>query len=159
MSLSLAATEETGASPIGTFGAEASEEKDQPRGFLKAARKDLTAEQAGSEAGVRWLQYEAERLEKECSATRSEIAGVRRDYKEISEKYNDQRVEMETLKGKQGIAKKNEILSTLSLGVGCAGLGVAPTYLSVPAVAGMAYSMMVICAVLVVGSIVCRMWK
>jgi hypothetical protein len=85
------ATEEAGAIPTADAGAEV---KEPPRGFLKAARKDLTPEEASSPAGVRWLQYEAERLDQECDRMRVELDGLREQYNAVSSQYNQAKLEI-----------------------------------------------------------------
>ena len=159
MAPSLAATDEAGARPVVSAEGDSSEGKEAPRGFLKNARVDLSSEQAASPAGVRWLQYEVDRLERECADARSELMSLRQDFKQISDKYSDQRVAFATLDGKRGISIRNEILSGFCLAGGSAGLGLFPSYLGVPELANFAYVGMAISGILLLGSIFCRSWK
>ena len=151
-------TEEAGAVPViaDTAGAEV---KEAARGFLKAARKDLTQEEAASPAGLRWLQYEAERLDQECGATRREMRDLRQAYDALITQYTEARIAIEKLGGAKRVSVRNEILSTLCIGAGGAGLGVTPGYFTIADAADLAHVGLVISAVLFIGGITVRMWK
>jgi hypothetical protein len=153
---SQSATEEAGAIPTADAGAEV---KEPPRGFLKAARKDLTPEEASSPAGVRWLQYEAERLDQECDRMRGELEDLREQHNTVSLQYSEARLEIERLRGAKNVAVRNEILATLSLAAGSAGLSVTPAYLSIPSTFQFALVTLVVSAVLFLGGIFLRIWR
>lgn len=150
------ATEETGAIPVDEGPGVA---KESGRDFLRAARKDLTPEEASSPAGLRWLQYEAERLDDECQITRRQNETLRAENKMLSESHHSSLIEVEKLRGAGRVSIRNEILSTLCIGGGGAGLGVMPSYLSVSGAASLAETGMVISGVLFIGGIILRMWK
>jgi hypothetical protein len=155
----LAATDEIGSRPVVATIEDLVESKEAPRSFLKAARKDLTPEEAASTAGMRWLQYEADRLEQECGGVRAALDELRNAHDTLTDQYHDQRVEVANLRGTKHASVRNEILANLCLAAGAAGLGVAPGYFSIAGAAGLAYVGMVVSAVLVVGGISCRVWK
>jgi hypothetical protein len=152
------ATEERGATPTPQPRGEP-ESKDSKREFLRAASRDLTEKEASSPAGIRWLAHDAERLDRECDGLREEVGDLRQKYDFMKDQFNDKRVEVETLRGGTRISKRNEILSNLALAGGGAGLGAAPSYFAVQGAQNMAYTVMAISAVLVVGAILFRAWK
>lgn len=156
---SLSATDEAGATPVVSAEPEAAEAKEPRRSFLKGARRDLSEDEARSAAGVRWLQAEADRLEQECGEARSETGKLRRDYDSVLERYHDQRVDLATLQGTRKISIRNEILASLCLVGGSSGLSLLPTYLDIPWLARFAYIGLVVCALLFLGGIACRIWK
>jgi hypothetical protein len=158
-SKSSSVTEEAGSVPVAVGAAATAEPKEAARGFLKAARKDLTPEEAGSPAGLRWLQYEAERLDQECGDRRQGMAELQVERESLLARYNDQRVELEKLQGGRRASIRNEILSNLCLAAGSAGLGVTPSYLSIADAAQLAEAGLAISGVLFVGGILLRMWK
>jgi hypothetical protein len=90
-------TEETGAVPV-TPGP-VDEGKELDRGFLRAARKDLTEDEAASPAGVRWLQYEAERLDKDCATNRAEFRELRITHESLQSRCHEACIQIEQLKG------------------------------------------------------------
>jgi hypothetical protein len=153
------ATDEAGATPVVPAASDSFAAKEGARAFLKAARTDLTPEEAASVAGVRWLQYEADRLEQECGAFRSELRDIRRAHETLSVQFHDQRVVVETLRGSRIASIRNEILANICLAAGSAGLAVVPPYLSVPAVAELAYVAGTVSVVLLLGGIFCRKWR
>jgi hypothetical protein len=159
VSPNLAATEEAGAKPVALALSGSDEAKEPARSFLKFARKDLTAEQAASPAGVRWLQYEADRLETECNITKHALEAVRGDHDKLSGEFHNQRVQLETLRGAKNASIRNEILANLCLAAGFAGLGAVPGYFSIATAASLAYVGLIISGVLVIGGITCRVWK
>src|ERR1043166_3189415 len=68
------------------------------RGFVK--RRDLTLEEAASVAGIRWLQYDADRLDTECTSLREEVAELRSKVWDLTTQYHDNRGEVEAPKGR-----------------------------------------------------------
>lgn len=153
--VALAKTDETGATPQQNGDIA----KSDPRGFLDETRRKLTLEEAASAAGIQWFQYEIGRLDRETSRANAEISRLRGKNEDLIEKYNDKRVEVETLKGQAARSKKNEILSTLVIAAGSAGLGAAPSFFGVAEARTFAIIAMIISAMLVVSGIVLRMWK
>src|SRR6185312_14754405 len=110
-------------------------------------------------AGVRWLQYDADRLEQECNAARIALNALKGAHEQLTNQFHDQRVELASLKGTGHASVRNEILANLCLAAGSAGLGVAPGYFAVPAAAGLATIGLVVSGLLVLGGISCRVWK
>jgi hypothetical protein len=151
-------TEDTGATPLPTQPA-AAEVKESPRSFLRAARKDLTEEEASSPAGVRWLQYDTERLEEERAALNAELKETKEEYTKLQEIYFESRIELEKLRGQNLKLSRNDVLSTLCIGAGGAGLGAVPGYFEVSGAQHLAYVGAVISAVLLLGGIALRKWS
>lgn len=154
----ISATDESGAVPVESGIADTGV-KEAPRRFLHAARRDLTEQEAGSPAGLRWLTYDAERLDRECIDLRESISGTQERYDVLREQFHDKRVELETLRGKSSLSVRNELLSYLCISAGSAGLGATPSYLAIAAAHQLAAIGIVVSAVLVVGGIALRVWK
>ncbi len=152
-------TEEAGSIPVSDSPGETEEVKELARSFLGAARRDLTQDEASSPAGVRWLQYEADRLDRECSSAKSDLRDLRLKYDSLVEAFHDQRVLVETLTGKKSLSIRNDVLSALCLASGGAGLSAGVTYLSIPQAHEMASVVIAISSILLVGGIVLRIWK
>jgi len=153
----LSATEETGAVPIAPGEAREGEAKDSGRPFL--TRRNLTEEEAASPAGLRWLQHDAERLDRDCAVVRKENQDLRERYDALQVQLSDKRVEIERLTGSSRISLRNEILSYLCLTAGAAGLGAAPAYLSAPSTAPLAMVGLAISGILFLGGLILRAWK
>ncbi len=151
------ATEESGATP--TAPVAGAEVKESPRGFLQAARRNLTEEEAASPAGVRWLTHDVERLDQECIALRKELQEIRGRYEHLQTQYNDKRVEVEGLKTSSRISIRNEALSYLCFSAGSAGLGATASFFTVPGAFSYAVVALIISAVLILGGIFLRVWK
>jgi len=151
-------TEDTGATPLSAEPGTV-EVKESPRGFLRAARKDLTQEEASSPAGVRWLQYDAERLEQERATLGEELRRVNDAYVKLQAEYVDSRIELEKLRGENTKLSRNDVLSTLCIGAGGAGLGAAPGYFEIATASHLAYVGATISGVLLLGGIVLRKWR
>ena len=133
--------------------------KESARGFLKAARKDLTPEEAASTAGLRWLQYEAERLDQDCASLKTEMRELRHAHDALLSQYNDGRVEIERLTGLNRVKIRNEILSTLCIGAGGAGLGASPSLFIIPDATKFGQVGLVISGVLFMSGVILRIWK
>jgi hypothetical protein len=152
-------TEEAGAVPIAPSGEPQDEIKGSGRTFLRAARRDLTQEEAASPAGVRWLQHDVERLDQDCLALRKEIQDLREKHETLSTEYHDKRIEVEALKAVARASIRNEILANMCLAAGSAGLSVMPGYLSIPAATQLAEVGLVVSGLLFFAGIALRMWK
>ncbi len=137
------ATEETGATALVL-----SETKEASRSFLQVGLRALNEEELSSSAARRFLLYEIERLDKICA--KSEI---------FIEKYHDQQVEIATLTEAGKISRWNEILSFICLSVGSAGIGAAPSYISVPGVEKVGWFILGLSVILVGAGIMSRVWK
>jgi hypothetical protein len=66
ISQSSSATEELGSTPIDAAEMAAGETKEQPRGFLQAARRGLSEEELSTPAARRFLIADLERLDRLC---------------------------------------------------------------------------------------------
>lgn len=109
------ATDEAGSVPV----AEGDIPREPPQDFLKDARRKLAQDPA---VAAQWSPYEIERLDFEVSRLRREVADLRQKNESLSEKYSDEKVELERLRGEGKISKRNEILSTLIIAAGRPGL-------------------------------------
>lgn len=154
-SRALAKTDESGATPVPV--AEAT--KSDGREFLASTQRRLTLEEAASAAGIQWFQYEIRRLDRETDRLQTDLSTQREKYDSLTTQFTDKRVEFEALKGSATASKRNEILSTLTIAAGSAGIGAVPGYLEVPAAHELAVMGLGVSAVLVVAGIVLRMWK
>lgn len=110
-------TDEAGATPIPQSSGDS--QKEQPRRFLESGRKNLSPEELASPAAGRFLIAEIERLDGQCA-----------ELKVVEKKYGDLRVEVASLQERATTSKLLEITSFACLSVGSAGLGAAPSYLS-----------------------------
>jgi hypothetical protein len=111
-------TDETGALP--PPGGEASTSKEPARGFLAAARRNLTAEELASPGALRLLIAELERLDQVCAEQQGIVL-----------KYYDQRETIASLTERTQTSKWTEILFISNLSVGAAGIGAAPAYFTI----------------------------
>lgn len=152
-----AATDETGATPLSAE--EVSGEAKEPRAFLQAARRNLTEDEAASPAGRRWLIYDIERLDRECTSYRKDIQDLRGRHDTLMEQNTNLKVEVGALKGAARVSLRNEILSYLCFSAGSAGLSVLPGYLSAPATAQLATIGLVVAGLLFFGGVALRVWK
>jgi hypothetical protein len=113
-------TDEAGAVPAAE-SAPAGEPKEASRSFLQSSRRALSEEELSVPAVRRFLIYEVERLEAQC-----------KDQLEVVVKYHDLRVEMASVKALDRANRWLEILSSVCLAIGSAGLGAAASYMSLP---------------------------
>lgn len=141
-------TEEFGATPVPEAEDSASETKEQPRGFLQAARRLLSEEELSTPAARRFLISEIERLDTLCG-----------DQQRFVQSYHDQRVTIATLTESSRTSRWGEILSFVCLSVGSAGLGAAPSYLSLPGATSIGLVFMGLSAILVIVGVASRIWK
>lgn len=153
---SSSATEEAGSVAVSV---EVVQVKESPREFLRAARRNLTEDEAASPAGIRWLTHDVERLDQECAALRMELSQLRERHDVLQRDHTDKRVEVESLKAKSRVSVKTEILSYLCMSAGSVGLGASPKYLAIPEAAQLAEIVLAVSVVLIVGGIVLRVWK
>jgi hypothetical protein len=144
----LSATEEAGSTPSPTPSNAIGEVKESPRGFLQVSRRALSEEELSTPAARRFLIFEIERLDQQCS-----------DYQGYAEKYHDQRVLIAALEENQKTSRWNEILSFVCLTVGAAGLGSAPSYLSIQNTSNFGWIILVLSMVLVGVGVASRVWK
>jgi hypothetical protein len=115
--------------------------------------------EANRSVGIQWFQYEIQRLGTELVASRQETVEIRKRCDEVTEKYNDKRVEVETLKGKSAISIRNDILCALTLAAGSAGISVTIVYLDNPVTATLAKVGLGLSIVLFVCGSVLRRWR
>jgi len=144
----LSATEEAGAIPIAPAEIAATETKEATRGFLQAARRGLSEEELSTPAARRFLIAELERMDEQCVSTQIYV-----------ERYHEQRVDLAKLTANTQTSKWNEILSFVCLSVGSAGLGAAPSYLSVPGAERFGLVFLGLSVVLVIAGVASRVWK
>jgi hypothetical protein len=149
------ATEETGAVPVPVV----TQAKEGGRPFIAAARRDLSEREAASPAGVRWLAYDVERLDRECLETRQELQELRRRNDALTSELSDKKVELERERSKSSTSAQNDILTYLCATAGSVGLGACASFWTVPEAAALAQIGMVVSALVVLGGIVLRVWK
>jgi hypothetical protein len=142
----ISATEEIGSTPISGAGPETA--KEQPRAFLDSGRRNLSEEEIASPAARRFLIFEIERLDAQCVELR-----------EVERRHSDLRVELATLKEGAKQSRLNELVSFICLTVGSAGLGAAPSYISVESVAGVGWVFAIGSGLLVVAGIASRIFR
>jgi hypothetical protein len=142
------ATEETGATPIALAELAASEAKEAPRAFLKAARRGLSEEELSSPAARRFLIAELERMDELCNTNQKYL-----------EQYHDQRVVIATLTEASKVSRWNEILSFVCLSIGSAGIGAASSYLGLAGAEKYGLVIFGLSAVLVGVGVASRIWK
>jgi hypothetical protein len=141
-------TEEAGATPIAPAEIASAETKEPARSFLQAARRGLSEEELSTPAARRFLIAELERLDVLCTSSQ-----------EFVEKYHNQRVTIATLTEQANTSKWNEILSFVCLSVGAAGLGAAPSYLSVKGAEIFGFVFLALSVILVIAGVASRVWK
>jgi len=154
---SSSATEETGS--VVVTGVAVVQVKESPREFLRAARRNLTGDEAASPAGIRWLTHDVERLDQECAALRTELSQLRERHDLLQREHTDKRIEVESLKAKSHVSLKTEILSYLCISAGSVGLGASPKYLAIPEAAQFAEIVLAVSVFLILGGIVLRVLK
>jgi hypothetical protein len=142
------ATEEIGATPVVAAEGSAVDTKEPPRGFLQAARRGLSEEELSTPAARRFLISEIERLDALCI-----------EQQDYAKQYHDQRVIIATLTEITKSSRWTEILSFVCLTVGSAGLGAAPSYLSIPGATPIGLVFMGLSAILVIVGVASRIWK
>lgn len=153
MSANLAsATDEAGSIPVG----DGDVPRVAPKDFLKDARRKLAEDPS---IAAQWAPYEIERLDFEVSRLRREVTELRQKNETLSTQFNDERVELERLRGEKAISKRNEILSTLIIAAGSAGISVATIYWSTAAVEVFARAVFAISILATAGGIVLRKWS
>jgi len=138
------ATEEAGSRPIGPNEADTAQTYER-RGFLASARRNLSEDEAASPAGRRWLIAELERLDGEYA-----------DYKELQKTHSDMRVRLATLEEAQRRSRWLEILSYVSVSVGSAGIGAAPSYITADKLASAGWVMMTGAAILIIVGVLAK---
>jgi hypothetical protein len=136
------ATDEAGALPVAQGAGDSAVTKQEPREFLKAARRGLSEQELSSPPAIRWMISELERLDGECSELRK-----------LSNLYNDQRVEIAILKSDRSVSRKSEILSYVCSTIGAAMLGAGPSYLAVQGTENIGKIIVGLSIVLIVGGI------
>jgi hypothetical protein len=139
------ATDEVGAVPTIT---QETASKEEPRGFLRSGRKNLTEEDLSTAAARRFLIAEIERLDQSCS-----------DLRGIERKYNDLRVEHATLKEATKASLWFEILSYFCFSIGTAGVGTAPSYFAITNGNGIAWTVLIGSGVLMIVGLAARVFK
>jgi hypothetical protein len=152
---SASATDEAGATPVDA----PKELTTSSRSFLKATQRELTAEEAASPAGVRWLMHDAERLEAECGKLQDTLEGLRVEHDKLKEVYQNKRVELEQVRAGSKVTSQIEKLSSLSIAGGSAGIGASIKYLNDPTDHSFALVVLVISAMFVLGGVVLRKWS
>ena len=127
-------TDERGALPVA-----GGEVKEAGRSFLEVARRNLTEEELSSPGVRRFLLYEVERLDQLCVK-----------YEPFVEKYHDQRVTIATLTEGAKTSRWIEILSSMCLAIGSAGLGASISFLTTPGTANVSWGWIAfgLCAIL-----------
>lgn len=139
------ATEDTGSTPVGDATGVA---KEQPRGFLASGRRNLSEEELGAPGVRRFLIFEIERLDTQCV----ELRQVERDHSEL-------RVEHAKLQASARSSRLNELVSFVCLTVGSAGLGAAPSYMSLKGAEGVGWVVVIGSALLVIAGIASRVFR
>lgn len=142
------ATDESGSIPVPADVAAATQAKEPARAFLQSARRNLSDEELATAAARRFLIADLERLDQECAELQS-----------YAEKYHDQRVTIAILTADAKKSKWNEILSFVCLSVGSAGLGAAPSYLTLKDGAALGYMLLAFSIILIAGGIASRVYK
>ena len=94
--------------------------KEAPRSFLLLARRNLTDDELSTPAVRRFLIAEVERLDQQCAETQG-----------IVTEYHEQRITIAKLQESAKPTRWVEILSSVCLAVGAAGLGAATNYLTI----------------------------
>jgi hypothetical protein len=130
-------TDERGALPVAVGG----EVKEANSSFLEIARRNLTEEELSGPAARRFLLYEVERLDQLCAK-----------YEPFIEKYHDQRVMIASLTEGAKTSQWIEILSSMCLAIGSAGLGAAISFLTTPGTANISWGWIAfgLCAILTI---------
>lgn len=152
------ATEDTGAqaSPAG------SQQKAPSRGFLGAARQNFTADDLKNPVVApiiaRFLLDDCERLEQDKSEIRAELVGLRERCDRHASINADQRVQISKLESKTKTLATNEILYFICSVPGAAGFPVALGIEGVKGASEYGTVGMVICGILILGSIGLRAW-
>ena len=142
------ATEEAGSTPLSSAAVAAADAKETPRSFLSVARRNLTDEELAAPAARRFLIAEIERLDQIC--TENQV---------IVTEYHEQRVTIAKLQETTKPARWIEILSSICLAIGSAGLGAAPSYFSIPSATSVGVVVVALSAILLVAGIAPKVWK
>jgi hypothetical protein len=139
-------TDERGALPVVTGG----EAKEAGRSFLEVARRGLTEEELSGPAARRFLLYEVERLDQLCAKNESFV-----------QKYHDQRVTIASLTEGARTSRWIEILSSICLAIGSAGLGATVSFLTAPGAANLSWGWIAfgLCLILTVAGVAPRVFK
>lgn len=124
------------------------DDKKSSRGFLRTAARDLSEEELGTAAARRFLIAEIERLDQECDETRQ----LRQDHNDLREQYA-------RLDEKTKSTRWTELLSFVTLSVGSAGIGAAPSYISVEEAATMGWVMLAFSSLLFLTGVASRVFK
>jgi len=115
------------------------------RPFLRGSRKGLTQEDLSSPIIQRFLTEDLDRL----GAENEKLHAMAQSFQALQVRYA-------VLEESARIAKWTEILSYVGLAIGSAGLGAAPSYLGIAGGNAIGIIIMVLSALLVVGSIIAR---
>ena len=142
------ATDEVGSIPVPADIAAGNMAKEPARAFLQSARRNLSDEELATPAARRFLIADLERLDQTCIELRS-----------YEEKYHDQRVTIATLNSDVKKSRWFEILSSICLSVGSAGLGAAPSYLTLKDGTVLGFMLLAFSLVLISGGIASRLYK
>jgi hypothetical protein len=142
------ATDESGSVPVGAEEVAATAAKEPARAFLQSARRNLSDAELSTPAVRRFLIAEIERLDKECM-----------ELEEFERQYNNQRVEIATLTASARASRWNDILSFVCLSIGSAGIGAAPSYLSLKDGATIGVMIALLSSVLVVVGVTSRVLR
>lgn len=142
------ATDERGSVPIPSAVVVATQAKEPARAFLQLGRRTLSEDELASPAARRFLIDEMERLDQICA-----------DLKVYEGRYHDQRVEIATLTVEQRKSRWIEILSAVSLSLGSAGLGAAPSYLTLNGGSTLGVMLAIASGILIVAGIAPRVFK
>src|SRR6266446_888632 len=111
-------------------------------------KRTLSEEELSTPAARRFLIFEIERLDQLCAESQTFV-----------QNYHDQRVTIATLTESAKTSRWNEILSSLCMGIGCAGLGAAPAFITIPGASTLGWIITGLSAILVIGGIAPKVWK
>lgn len=139
-------TQEAGSEPVADR-AELGKPRDV-RSFLGAGLRDLNESDLATPAARRFLMYEIQRLDDETE-----------QLKLISARYNDLRVEHARIEEKIQKNTAFEVITFFAATAGAAGLGAAPSFISINAISNVGWSLAIISAALVIGSALARIVK
>lgn len=130
------ATEDSGAIPVQRRHT-ASGGKQEPRQFLRTARRDLSEDELTSPAARRFLIAEIERLDERCL-----------DLRLTENNYHDLRVENAKLT--QGLKENRriDVLLFVCSAVGAAGIGSSPSFIGISQLNGAGWVILVFSAIL-----------
>jgi len=122
--------------------------REPARGFLIAARRNLTEQDLDTPAARRFLIAEIERLDQICS-----------EHGELTTRFHNQRVQIAELLADGKAQRKTDFLSNVCLAAGFTGMGAAPAYLTLAG--GVVYGVVILLgsACLAAASIISKVRK